>query len=272
VALQASAWVELHLWLAALAKDESPPKGTTEPAARAYARSLEHDEADLELERVTGALSNCADATCAEKAVAPFGFGSAYTRLLPSFLTTKWQERAVIAWAGIEASHAALGPEADALFDRVAHDLGFAWPPEPAVVPVVAETPAPGPVALVRVALDARGGCFVRHARDSERLRAARVVDCLMTRAIFSLGPTCAIRSTLLRDLDAGSAERAWRLLVIHVVAATVTGWEPRHGSVYRQSSMAVEPRTLEFLTKAWPSENEAAFAAKYVAHWRTRP
>jgi hypothetical protein len=282
ISLRASAWVELHAWLAAAARTGEDIE--LEPAQRAYVRSLQDDDEDAVLGRTTRALSACNDDRCSSAAVAAEGFGTPYDRALPFFVARSWRARASVAWTGIEASLAALGaigPPADALFGRAASDLGITWPDHPVVVDVVSEAPPVGRKGLLPVALATRGSCFMRASttgrRGDDRLDQARVLDCLLVHALLATRGdgtpyAGALHEALVRDLGEREGERAWSLLVIHSVAAIVTGWEPKHRSVYRRSAEAVEPSMLEWLAKQWrgaTSEPLDAFAARYAARWR---
>ncbi|MDF2696790.1 MAG: hypothetical protein K0S65_5173 [Labilithrix sp.] len=282
ISLRASAWVELHAWLASAARTGEELEGELEPARRTYARSLQDDDEDALLDRTTHALSSCANDRCSSAALAAEGFGHSYDRALPVFVARSWLSRASVAWTGIEASHAALGatgPAAEAIFARAASDLGMGWPDSPVIVDVVSEAPPLGRAALLPAALATRGSCFMR-ARTAERgdpqLDHARVLDCVLVHALHAPRDeppgAGALHAALVRELGSHDGERAWSLLVIHEVAAVVTGWEPKHRSVYRRSAEAVEPSMLEWLAKQWRgarSEPFDAFAPRYAARWR---
>jgi hypothetical protein len=288
ISLQATAWVELHSWLAGAARNGDELAPELEPTRRAYARSLQDDDEDLLLARTTRALSRCSDDRCANAAVAAEGFGRSYERALPFFVAQAWLSRAGPAWIGIEASHAALGaigPAGDALCARAASDLGVTWPDHAVPVDVVSEAPPVGRAALVPVTLATRGRCFVPDRssgnRPDERVDRARILDCVLVHALLAAqqegrlhaGP---IHAALVRDLGEHDGERAWSLLVIHSVAAIMTGWEPKHRSVYRRSAEAVERSMLEWLAAEWRglrrdtrSSEDDPFTARYVARWR---
>ncbi|MBX3221619.1 MAG: hypothetical protein KF795_13945 [Labilithrix sp.] len=284
VSLRASAYVELHTWLAGAARTDEALEPALEPARRAYARSLRDDDADALLERTTRALSVCSDDRCSSSALAAEGFASAYERALPAFVARTWLGRATTAWIGLEAARAVLGelgPVADALVMRAASDLAVAWPERPVTIAVVSEAPPVGTAALAPVALATRGRCFAREAsasrRPYERVDQARVLDCLLVHALSAVraeapAHTGALFAALTRELGARDGERAWALLAIHAVAAVVTGWEPKHRSVYRRSAEAVELPMLGWLAKEWRgagAEAPETFAARYAARWR---
>ncbi len=280
VSLRTSAYTELHLSLAAAARmdEQAPPE--LEPARRAYVRSFADDDEDLLLDRTTRALSACSDDRCASTAVAPEGFGHAFDRALPGFVERAWLPRASVAWTAIEAAHAVLGatgPAAEALFARAASDLGVTWPDSAVPVDIVSEAPPLGRRALVPVALSARGSGFAR-PRDqaaAERVGRARLLDCILVHALLATRApdhTGPIHQKLAKALGPHDGERAWSLLVTHAVAAVITGWEPRHRSVYRRSAEAVEAPMLDWLAKEWrgaSSSDPDAFAARYATKWR---
>jgi|GEM_PF-1588934 len=283
VAFRTSAYLELHSWLAAAARMSEELPAELDPARRAYARSLQDDDEDLLLDRTTRALAACSDDRCSSTAVAPEGFGRAFDRALPAFVERAWMPRAAAAWTAIEAAHAVLGatgPAAEALFTRAASDLAVTWPDEAVPVDVVSETPPVGRQALVPLALAARGRCFTRPRvpgePPAERVGRARLLDCVLVRALLALRAaehTGPLHRELVGALGPHAGDRAWSLLVIHAASAVVSGWEPRHRSVYRRSAEAVEGPTLEWLTKEWrggtTSETPETFAARYAARWR---
>ena len=283
VSFRTSAYLELHLWLAAAARSSDDVPAELDPARRAYARSLQDDDEDLVLERTTRALSACSDDRCSSTAVAAEGFGRYFDRALPIFVERAWMPRASAAWTAIEAAHAVLGatgPAADALFARAAGDLGITWPEKAMPVDVVSETPPLGRDALVPVALAARGRCFTRPRTPdelpAERVGRARILDCVLIHALLAARASVhagAIHRELALALGAHDGERAWSLLVVHAAAAVVTGWEPRHRSVYRRSAEAIEGAMLEWLAKEWRTGTETGpperFAARYAARWR---
>lgn len=272
-ALRANAYVELHLWLAASAKTDAALDPELEPAKRAYKRSLANDDDDALLDRTSRALSACEDDRCAIAAVMPTGFGHAYERALPIFVARDWTERATAAWVGIEAAHATLGPEAEAIFMRTATELGVEWPDHAVPIDFVSETPTPSRAALLPRALATRGPCFVREPRADERLRSARILDCMLVRALLDETASSPVRRVLVRELGAREGERAWSLLVVHAAWAIIAGWEPKHVSVDRRAATAIEEASLAWLAREWRgsrAEPLEAFATRFVARWRT--
>lgn len=282
VSLRTSAYVELHSWLAGAARLGEDILPELEPARRGYARSLREDDEDLLLERTTRALSACTDDRCSSTAVAAEGFGHSFERALPAFLDGPWLRRASVAWTAIESAHAALGATgaaAEALFARAASDVGVTWPDHAVPIDVVSNAPPLGRYALIPVALAGRGWCFARArtpgGQEPERIRRARILDCVLVHALLAIRSpelTGALRRTLVHALGAHDGERAWSLLVLHAVAAVVTGWEPRHRSVYRRSAEAADKRMLDWLTSEWRggrSEGLEAFAVRYAARFR---
>jgi hypothetical protein len=268
VVLRASAYVELHLWLAASAKNDSDIEHELEPAKRAYARSLANDDDDALLERTTRALAGCADDRCAFAAVAPTGFASAYERALPEFVRTHWLERAKTAWVAIERSHNVLEEAAEALFARAAADLSVSWP-EHVSIDVVSEAPPASRAALFAKALATQSMCFAGSVKtESDRLRDARVLDCLLVRSLLDPQVKSPIRESLVRQLGEERGGRAWELVVVHVAAGIVRGWEPKHASVDRRSAESVDGRRLEWLAKNWHGLQDLE---AWVAHWSSR-
>jgi hypothetical protein len=276
VSFQSSAYVELHTWLAATARTDDEISPELEPAKRAYARSLQDDDGDVLLERTTRSLSTCTDDRCAIAALEPTGFGSAFARALPVFLAKHWLARATASWIGVEASHAIFAGRSgstEAIFMRVASDLGVAWPDHAVRVDIVSENPPVGRAALMPVALGARGSCFFisRSERRDERVHDARILDCVMVHALRGAHQPSALRVAIVRALGVEEGERAWSVLVVHAVAATVTGWESKHLSAYRRSAMAVEGKILDWLVHEWHGRPDPmdAFVDRYAKQWR---
>jgi hypothetical protein len=248
-------------------------------AVRAYRRSLEDDDADDTLAASSRALSACEEDPCARAAVAPYGFGRAYDRALPAFVERAWLSRAKVAFAGLQAGHAALGAPAEVLFARAADDLGAPWPERPVVVDVISEAPPLGPRALVPMALATRSRCFTptgRHARPDDSMQTARIIDCVLVHALLGARQPTALRIALAAELGVREGERAFTLVVIHAVAALVGAWGPRHVSVYRASAHAVEAEALEWLRREWRNgrrEPAPIFAARFADVYRaSRP
>lgn len=91
VAYQASAYVELHLWLTELATHpelHAPP--ALEAARSAYADSLRDVVTDSLARRTTGALSACDSLTCARAALAAARMDKGFDAALPWFLERAW--------------------------------------------------------------------------------------------------------------------------------------------------------------------------------------
>jgi hypothetical protein len=128
--------------------------------------------------------------------------------------------------------------QADGVLVSVAKDLGITWR-DTANVDFVAESPPAGRKALLTPFLAARGPCFVNNTR---------IVDCVVVRALLS------------GERPPGFSERFFTILVVHAVAAVMTGIDPKHESVDRRAIAAVEPEVLAFVTAEWrPGERHEA-------------
>jgi hypothetical protein len=290
IALKTSAWVELHAFLAAAARGRAARNGATaagaapagegdpelDAAARGYADALADDDRDEALARTTRALEPCEDEKCARAAVAGSRFATSYLAALPAFLERGWTDQAEIARASIETARSALGDEADALIARVAQDLAIEWPASPAIVHVVANAHEPGREALVRVSLAARSSCFASEPEETPRMHDARIVACVLTYAALRLEPRSALAVALGRELTArgrsSELHRAWTALVVHAVATTIAGWEPKHRAVLRRSAASVVPGAMAWLAREWPSrmrgEPVDSLAKRYADAW----
>jgi hypothetical protein len=279
VSLRATSWTTLHTLLAARAK--GVPE--LESSMLDYEAALAGDTDHAAFARSEAALETCTTEACARDTLAGSPFAKPLSDAHASFVARRWGDAVESELRAVEAARGAFGPEADAILDRVAHDLGIDWPPAPVTIAIVDQAPSPPGRALLPVALAARGGCFVTLSRDGKeedrRVHDARIVDCVVTRAILALTSKSRLRAAL---PNGGAGDRAFTLVVVHAVAATVTGWERRHASAYRQSAAAVEPDALAWLAEHWRerangepigaserSEREsgiAAWTARYAA------
>ena len=266
VFLRASAWVELHAWIAAVARsprEEEDPE--IDEAAKGYVTALASDTHDEVLGRTTSAIAACNDDDCARAALAGTPFAEAFAATLPGFLAKQWAEHAAQARSGMEIARAAMGADVGPLVQRISHDLAIAWPSTPPVVNLVTEAPLPGKEAPVRVVLAARGGgCLSKHRGEPQRVHDARIMDCLLVRAVLGLRE----RSEIAQDTSIDRGKRA--ALVVHAVATAVTAWEPAHESVLRGSAEEAMPEVMAWLAREWPArldgESAAAFAKRYAS------
>jgi hypothetical protein len=298
ISLRASAYLELHVWLAALAKhaggsggvggaggpEEETAKLEPEIAAAvpAYERSLANDDDGVIFDRAARRLAECANDACALQATEPEGFGRTYARALPVFTSKYWFDSASDAWVGIEASHAALtgGPASEALLSLTMKDLGIASKgavrdpnsdtdsEQSRAIDFVSRTPPTPHDALFSFPISARGSCFRRpktskNADEDSRIASANLLGCIITRLLV-LDPTvkknAPAHAILVKELGDRDGERAFNLLLVHASAVIVTNWEPRHVSVDRMSARAVEEKTLHWLAQEWRgTKTEAA-------------
>lgn len=268
VSLRATAWTELHAWLAAAARGGAePPDGLRRQVER-YADALRDDDRDERLAAATRALAACETDACAAQALDGTPLAAPLRGALGPFEARLWIDRSAAALAGVEVARAALArPEVEPLIAVVAEDLGVAWP-DAAIVDVVAEAPPPGRDALVPVVLGAGGACFARgDRRETERVHDARIIDCALVQAVLGLADRGRLAAALARLLPAADAERAFQAAVVHAVALAVTAWAPRHVSVYRRSAEAAAPRVLAWLRDGFAHHQDPdAFAARYAA------
>jgi hypothetical protein len=276
ITLRENAALELHAWLAAAARDNAP--STRAPAATpelvgAYARGLAKDEDDALLARTSAALGSCTDDTCTRRALEGTPFATPFAAALGPFVAREWTAFATTSRQGVEAVLAAFGPEADALALRVARDLAMTWPEQRVAVDVVTSAIPPGRAAPIPAVLSARGRCFMRDRRETDRMHSARIVDCVLVYALLGQRERSDIGRELGRALPGEEARRAWTLLVVQAVAATVGAWEPKHDAVLARSAAAVSRPAMSWLADAWGSrtsgESASSFAARYAAELR---
>jgi hypothetical protein len=257
--LSAAAWTELRALLTDAARTGAEVDEPLAAAKQASARFADDDDA---LTASFEALSRCETHACVARAEPELADA------LPWFVFARWRTRATAAWAGIEATHAALAsPPGEALLARAANDLGTSFV-EPAVVDVVSEAPPPRARTLVPRVLAARGSCFARMERDADRAVAdARTLDCALVHVLLGAHGG-AVAHTLVEKLGAREGPRAHAMMVVHVVASLVRSFEHRHVSVYLRSARAVDPTRMDWLAKEWSEGREppAAFAARFAA------
>src|SRR5215208_4514087 len=79
ISLRANAYVELHAWLAAAARDAVPPPPGLDAAVDVYRGALTKDDDDAMLGRTTAALSACSDDRCARAALERTPFRRAWS-------------------------------------------------------------------------------------------------------------------------------------------------------------------------------------------------
>ena len=240
-----------------------PPPPGLDAAVDVYRRALANDDHDEMIAATTASLSACTDDRCALAALERTPFRRAWSGSFATFVAQWWTERADLARTGVELTREAFSVESEALLNEVARALAVEWPERPVAVDLVVDAPPAGRDALISTALPIHGSCFVRD--DLEKVRYARLLDCVLARAFLRLRH----RSKIGAMLD----ERAWQLLSIHVVAATISSWEARHVSPSWRSAYAVEPKALAWLKEQWQArasttESIEAFVARWKAEW----
>jgi hypothetical protein len=254
IALRTNAYVELHAWLAAAGRSSVAPPPGLDAAVDVYRQALAKDDGDVLLASTTAALGACSDDRCALAALERTPYRRAWSGSFDTFVARWWTERANLARTGVEIAREAFSVESEGLLGSVARDVGVEWPERPVAVDIVVESPPAGHDALVTAVLPVHGPCFVRD--DGEQLRHARMLDCVLVRALFPLRESSK-RGAMLD-------ERAWQLLVIHAVAATISSWEAKHVSPSWRSAYAVEPQALDWLKKNYAPSDEA-----FVTRWK---
>jgi hypothetical protein len=254
IALRTSAYVELHAML----------------ASEGSYGELDRHGGDDAFASTAIALGRCEIDRCALETVGGTRLEHPFAAALPPFVASSWQRRALAARAAADRVRAAMGAETEPIVARIASDLGVTWPDSPVVVDLVTQAPSPRGDTLVAPLLRAESSCFAVRRGESERVRDARVLDCVLSYAVISLADRSLLWTAIAERTARARARRAWILVAIHAVAATLTAWEPRHASFMRQSASAVEPRVLSWLAGNWRSrasgEDVATFAARYVA------
>ena len=100
-------------------------------------------------------------------------------------------------------------------------------------------------------------------------MRNARVSECVLVQALMPVATRSRLFDAIARELPEREAERAWALVVVHAVAATLTAWAPEHVSPMRKSALAVERAVLTWLADHWRErargEDIDVFAKRYA-------
>lgn len=268
--LRSTAWLELHTWLAAAAMDDRELPPELEPARATY-------RAARDVASVTRKLARCEDERCAIAATAEEPYGNAYRLALPAFHDAHWRARSETAWAAVEATHAAFGPEAIALFDRLADELETKLPREPVAVGMVTEGPEVAKDDLVAPEIAAKSDCFVRRRKESDRVTSARIVECVLVRTMLEAPALSATETKLVEQLGPAAGARAWSVLVIHAAATMMNAWG-RHASVDLATTERAEPDACAWLAKEWKGRSAPVgkeitplpfFVDRYVTAWK---
>ena len=225
IVLRTNQRLELHALLAAAARFESPLPPALEPARAPYVRVLANDDDDAILRDTSRGLAACADTGCNLKSFADHGLESVFLRAESAFGSEEQEKRRRWTWTAIERARAAFDERAEGVLSSLAKDLGVT----PGPVDIVAESPPVGPKGLLTPLLAARGPCFVQDTR---------IVDCVIVRSLLAK--------------PEGFSERFFTVLVVHAVALTMTGLDPKHASVDRRAVAAAEPDMLDYVTRQW--------------------
>lgn len=130
VAYQASAFVELHVWLLELATHPElhAPRGL-EASRATYTRIFADTHTDSLARRTTKALAACEDRACAKAALGPSGLGEAFDLALPWFTTQAWGPIFARTDKGLSRLRAALPETMPHLVSELFEQLGAKAPP-----------------------------------------------------------------------------------------------------------------------------------------------
>ncbi len=271
VALQTSAYLELHLWLLELATQ--PELHAPEPLASArvaYAKVLEDLSTDSFPRRTSRAIAACGDERCVLAVLRPSGLEEAYRVALPWFLARAWP---------------VLGRATDKALARLRARLPDAFPRLALELARELLAPPPGAVQLDVVHASAlfRGDPFAPLAlEDSEPCLRGKIEDrsallaCSLYQVALELEPRSALAAALgealSKDGDAGRrrAVLLYRVAAAHAVTQIL-------GPVVSRSSPGTLAHELlqkqrgasDFLRDHWSERAAATFARRYAAATR---
>jgi hypothetical protein len=130
VAFQASAFVELHVWLIELATHPElhAPRGL-EASRATYTRIFDDTHTDSLARRTTKALAACEDRACAKAALGPSGLSEAFDLGLSWFTTQAWGPIFARTDKGLSRLRAALPETMPHLVGELFEQLGAKAPP-----------------------------------------------------------------------------------------------------------------------------------------------
>lgn len=262
--LQASAFVELHVWLVFLATHPRThvPDEVAKATAR-YAEVLGGEPSDALARATTDALAACDDLACAKKSLAVAGLDGAFADAFPYFEKAIWPRAAEHADLALSRLRAALPESTVALVATLAKSL-LVDTSKAATTPridVVHESPLYEDDPLAPLALEDTAPCLRGKKEDDPEALA-----CVLFQAALGMRASSRIYQSIdaAADRDPAGRRRAMRLYAL--VAAHAARIGARAGSGTAKESFTAgllgrEPEAEAFFVSRWNERGTADFA-----------
>ena len=261
--LQASAFVELHVWLVFLATHPRThvPDAVASAKAR-YAEVFADEPSDALARATTEALAACDDLPCAKKALAAARLDDAFESALPYFEKNIWPQAFAHADRALSRLRAAL-PDASivtSLVTALAKAL-LADDAPVARLDVVHESPLYEDDPLAPLALEDTAPCLRGQKRDDPEALA-----CALFQVALAMRSTSRIYQSIDAEAEHGPAGRRRTMRLYALVAAHAARIGARAGSSTTNESftaglLAREPELEAFFVARWPSRGTPDFA-----------
>lgn len=259
--LQASAYVELHLWLIELASRPSlRAPAELERPREAYAAALDAADTDALARRTTRALSACGAAACAREALRSARLDVAFGDALPWFLSRAWPKilaRTDLAMARLRASLPESFPrlltEVSVALDARASGRTFS-------LDVVHADPRYRGSALAPLALEDTAPCLRGRPEDKPAALAC---------ALFQVALDVREESALFDRLEQasgrepGGRERARRLYALaaaHAVRVVTRAATGATREAFTEGLLGAEPEAAAYLARHYAERASPRF------------
>ncbi len=256
VVFQASALVELHLWLVTLATHphlHTPPSLAV--AREAYTVALRDGPTDALARATTEALGACDDLACAKDVLGPARLGDGFAGAYPWFSKNIWPLAFAHSDRALQRLRAALPDTMPALVSAIAAELVADAPGFALRLSIVHENPHFRDDRLAPLALEDSEPCLRGRREDDPEALA-----CALFQAALALRAKSAIHARLDSSLGHDSAGRARANRLYALVAAHAVRVVTRAGSHTSRESF-----TASLL------DSEPEVEAVLVRHWKER-
>ena len=266
IVFQSSAFVELHLWLVALATHSNMhgPEPLTS-AREAYSAALRDAPTDALARSTTEALAACDDLACAKAALASSRLGEPFAVVYPWFAKTIWPLAFAHTDRALQRLRAALPDTMPALVDALAVELHAAIPPF-VRLDVVHENPNFRDEMYSPLALEDSEPCLRGKKEDDPEALA-----CALFQAALALRDKSAIYHRLDSSIGRDTSGRARANYLYALVAAHAVRIVARAGShatreSYTARILANETEAETFLSRRWGERTSEGFERAFSA------
>jgi hypothetical protein len=266
VVFQSSAFVELHLWLVALATHADMHVPAPLVTARdAYFLAFRNVPTDALARTTTEALAACDDLPCAKAALVGARLGEAFAGAYPWFAKAIWPLAFAHADRALQRLRAALPDTMPALVDALAVEL-HAEIPSVVRLDVVHESPHFRDELHSPLALEDSEPCLRGKKEDGPEALA-----CALFQAALALRDKSAIYRRLDSSLERDTGGRARANYLYALVAAHAVRIVARAGShatreSYTARILANETEAEAFLSRRWGERTTEGFGRAFSA------